>query len=225
MKNKLLISFILFVVILSFFTCSFASSSISSFEFYTGETVDYTLSSSLSSRPYYLVISYSNTEAHYTLLNFVFCDEELVLKKGDNGNYTGYIKGHVNDWSNIEPSDYNFKVLSYTLYSSNLDSFLSEISTIDFDSISDENFSCIFGGTALSEGSIIYSNFDVYDVEDHLVFQAPQVNKVVIPAIQQVEEIPQAMGQMMRILIPVGLIVFSIGLVIYLTRLVISRVQ
>lgn len=71
-----------------------------------------------------------------------------------------------------------------------------------------------------------YTSTDILDESGEVVFQsAPHlVEQVTIPAIQQVEEIPQAMSEVLRILIPVGLIVLSIGLVIFLTRLVISRV-
>ncbi len=220
MKNKLLIILILFVLIISFFTCSFASSSSLSFDYHTGETINYTLNDSLTSRPYYLVVNF--VSSRYTLLCVIFCDEELVIGT-DKRNC--YIKGHDKDWPNIEASDYNLKRLYYDMNStSDINNCLSELSSIDFNSIPYSS-SAFCGGTYLDEGHIIHSNFDVYDTDNNLVFQAPQVDKVVIPAIQQVEEIPQVMGQAMKILIPIGLIVFSVGLVIYLMRLVISRVQ
>lgn len=70
-----------------------------------------------------------------------------------------------------------------------------------------------------------YTSSDILNEAGEVVFQsAPHlVEQVTIPAIQQVEEIPQAMSEVLKILIPVGLIVLSIGLVIFLTRLVISR--
>ena len=72
-----------------------------------------------------------------------------------------------------------------------------------------------------SSYEIIYSNHDVY-YGDELVFQSPVTDKAVIPALETAEEVPKAMVQTLRILIPVGLIVLGIGLVIYLIRRVIS---
>lgn len=73
--------------------------------------------------------------------------------------------------------------------------------------------------------SISYSNYNVYDCNNNLLFQvAPVVEQITIPEIQSVEEIPQAMGEVMKIMIPIGLIIFGIGLLIYLIRLVISQV-
>lgn len=73
----------------------------------------------------------------------------------------------------------------------------------------------------------LISNRSVYSYDGSTVFfqgAPPKVEQVTIPAITQVEEIPQAMEEVLKILIPVGLIVFGIGLVIFLMRLVISRV-
>lgn len=52
-----------------------------------------------------------------------------------------------------------------------------------------------------------------------------EVEQVTIPAIQQVEEIPQGMNQVLQVIIPIGLMVLPIGLVVYLTRLVIYLMQ
>ncbi len=213
MKNKLLISFILFVTILSFFTCSFASSSSLSFEYHTGEIIEFELSDELSSLAYNCVIyqHYHSTRGgvpSHTYIMFVGSNDAFDI----NSSHSGFISS--------SPCYYYY----YDIYNSTtLDTFKTNINTF---SLSDLNSNTGFSSSSLGDdgGCIVsYSNFDLYDENDNLVFQAPQVNKVVIPAIQQVEEIPQAMGQMMRILIPIGLIVFSIGLVIYLTRLVISR--
>ncbi len=72
--------------------------------------------------------------------------------------------------------------------------------------------------------TMIYTNHDILNKKDgSVVFQKTPQNMVTIPAIQQVEEIPQQVGEILKMTIPVGLIVLSIGLLIYLTRLVILR--
>lgn len=48
---------------------------------------------------------------------------------------------------------------------------------------------------------------------------------VTIPAIQSAEEIPQAIVKTMKVVIPVGLVVLGIGLVIYLIKSLILRMQ
>lgn len=81
--------------------------------------------------------------------------------------------------------------------------------------------------------SILYSNINFYGYYDYIgdteevVFQgAPvTVEQVTIPEIQAVEEIPQTMSKVLEMIIPIGLIVLSIGLLIYLMRLVILRMR
>lgn len=52
----------------------------------------------------------------------------------------------------------------------------------------------------------------------------PQAPQVTIMEITQVEELPKIMDKALQVIIPIGLVVLSIGLVIYLIRLVILRV-
>lgn len=72
---------------------------------------------------------------------------------------------------------------------------------------------------------IIYSTMDITDNNGNVVFSgAPvTVEQVTIPTITQAQEIPQAMSKVLQMIIPIGLIVFFSGLLIYLVRLVISR--
>lgn len=69
--------------------------------------------------------------------------------------------------------------------------------------------------------SIINTSHDLYCGET-LVFQRPVADKSVIPALETAEEVPKAMVQTLKILIPVGLIVLGIGLAIYLIKRVLS---
>lgn len=67
-----------------------------------------------------------------------------------------------------------------------------------------------------------YFNADVYndvDKTDYFFLKPPQkVEGITIPALETAEQIPEAIAKTMKILIPVGLIVLSIGLVIYLIK-------
>lgn len=81
-------------------------------------------------------------------------------------------------------------------------------------------------GIFVNNYEVCYANYDVHDIyTGNLLFQgAPAVEQVIIPEIQSVEEIPQAMGEVLKILIPIGLIIFGIGLLIYLVQSLTSRV-
>ena len=71
------------------------------------------------------------------------------------------------------------------------------------------------------------SSFDLKDTDGNVVFQGASLELagVTIPAIQSAEEIPQAIIKTMKVVIPVGLVILGIGLVIYLTKSVILRMQ
>ena len=77
-----------------------------------------------------------------------------------------------------------------------------------------------------NNGGSIYTTIPIYsDINKTEVFFFNQFPlKYQIPTIAEVEEIPQVMTGVLKILIPVGLVLLSIFLVIYLVRLVISRV-
>lgn len=72
-----------------------------------------------------------------------------------------------------------------------------------------------------------FSNFDIKDENDEVVFRgaSPELAGVTIPAIQSAEEIPQAIIKTMKVVIPVGLVILGIGLVIYLIKSAILRMQ
>ena len=78
-----------------------------------------------------------------------------------------------------------------------------------------------------------YSTFDIYTDSScsEIFFQKTPVtetpettpDKVEIPAVETVEQIPVAMMETLKMIIPVGLVVLSVVLVIYLTRRLISH--
>lgn len=216
MKNKLLISFILFILILSFFTCSFA------FEYSQGD-LSVELDDSLKDFKYIIIFKqyYNyNDKMYYGILvsnNEVYFDTNKFITSDLSNNYFYYHDGQFRRPN----SSGGYKVTGYatldTLKNITL-SDMTSVSNIYFGSISD--YLDKYG-----DNPILSANFNLCNSSGDVVFQGAPVNQVTIPAIQQVEEIPQVMEQVMKILIPIGLIVFSIGLVIYLTRLVISRVQ
>lgn len=217
-KNKLLISFILFVVILSFFTCSFA------FEYSQGD-LSIEVDDSLKDFKYIIIFKqyYNyNQKMYYGILvsnNEVYFDTNKFITSDLSNNYFYYHNGKFR----TPNSSGGYSTTGYA----SLDT-LKNITLSDMDFVSNVSL----GGISdyldkYGDNPILSANFNLCNSSGEVVFQgAPvTVEQVTIPKIQQVEEIPQMMEQVMRILIPIGLIVFSIGLVIYLTRLVISRVQ
>lgn len=66
-----------------------------------------------------------------------------------------------------------------------------------------------------------YSNISIYIDNTYTDFFFKPVTGVVIPALEQVEELPKAITTTLKIMIPVGLVVLGIGLIIYLIKRVI----
>ena len=76
----------------------------------------------------------------------------------------------------------------------------------------------------ITPNDYIYSSHEVYNINGELVNPYQPV-LAQIPAITEVAQIPEIMGKIIQVIIPVGLAVFGTGLLIYLIRSVISRVQ
>lgn len=197
MKNKLLISFILFILLIfSFFSISFSGYVDTS----DGSVIYIPDFSNLLSedKPDYVVYKSASTGniVLYTFLKLEDQDKFYFIP----GRFVFYPDRYTDNYYLID-NEWVLQKHNDTWGTSGVGASVSVIS------------------------DLYYSSCDVYDEQnpDVLVFPLAPSQEVTISAIQQVEEIPQVMEQVMKILIPVGLIVFSIGLVIYLTRLVISR--
>lgn len=67
---------------------------------------------------------------------------------------------------------------------------------------------------------LVYSSYDIYDLSGNLVFQgAPQeVAKVELMKATQVEEIPQQILGVVKIMVPIFLAIFGVLLVLYLIK-------
>ena len=113
--------------------------------------------------------------------------------------------------------------------------FDEDFSTKDFSFLVDEQYfeedsviSLYQNGCTTKSYYAIGSN-NVYDYinQDDILFPGArqELAGVTIPAIQSAEEIPQAIIKTMKVVIPVGLVILGIGLVIYLIKSVILRMQ
>lgn len=216
-KNKLYIFFVIFFLIVTFFTTSFCADNSLKFNIdegtYNGNYEIY-LPSDYLDYPYVLFIKYLSSQDYFLLFSkdkiYVDIYKESTICHLDISTSSDFYMT-----SQVRGSSISFSNEKYIL----------DYSTFDITNSKFTHLNNTYTHSSYGEFKIFSSNFDVYNNSGELVFQGAPAQVVKIPGIQQVEEIPQVMEQVLRILIPIGLIVFSIGLVIYLTRLVISRVQ
>lgn len=208
-KNKLLIILFLFVILI----INIISTCLAVDLTYNNEKVS--LSDSITSYKYYCIFEFTNNSDNSKLYS-VYCTNSRDFMLSGSTLSVSY---------NIETSYQSNGILYYcsvnnlsSLSSINSNSFSSNINGISID---------MTGYTS----TFVYTNSNIYGTKknvngfscidyDNVVFQgAPvTVEQVTIPAIQQVGEIPQAMKEVLKILIPVGLVIFGIGLVIFLIR-------
>lgn len=225
--NKFLLIMALFIFLIFSLTYNCFASTTISFDDYDGISRSFTLHEDCSDFDYIIFTYYYINK--YTLgtqltLNFIKSNEELYFYKSP---YSAYLKS---------PSDTSFEY--YNLSFNFEKSFTEEEVNNSLNKLSSSPYTFTFDGkpnNSTSDGAVIstspntmifaYSNKNIYDESGSLVFQSAPVGQVTIPGIQQVGEIPQMMEQVLKIIIPIGLIVFLIGLVIYLMRLVILRAQ
>lgn len=145
--------------------------------------------------------------------------EGMILAKSDNE--TGYYKVYVYDTSKITATFVN-NCLKYTctgytrldyLYYTEEGAFISKYNA---DTLSS-------GGQKIYETTIndyLYSRLVIYDNEGNVI----NPYQPVLFQIAEVEQIPEMIAKVMTVIIPVGLVILSIGLLIFLTRWVILRV-
>lgn len=97
------------------------------------------------------------------------------------------------------------------------------MNTIGSNSVIQESFNSISLIPVFADNNIVY-----YNVEGHIngdiFFQNPVQEVVVIPVLEGVEELPKAVTTTLKMILPVGLVVFGILLLVYIIRLLILRV-
>lgn len=69
-----------------------------------------------------------------------------------------------------------------------------------------------------------YSNTDILNSDGTVFFPIPVQEVVVVPVLEGVEELPKAVTTTLKMILPVGLVVFGILLLVYIIRLLILRV-
>ena len=213
MKHKLFFCFLLFfIIIFNFISFVFANNEIK-FN-YNGESYSFNEPFDISDLGY----NYSSYFAYYNGTKY------FLRAYLSNSSFVVSMKNGSPSISTQDSSDFAEVIFKYG--SNSFSGLISSVDTVSysFGPVTSSNYAP--GSIKTVEdfvSSFVYSPCGVYDVDGNLLFQHPPA-LVIIPEITQAEEIPQMMGEVMKILIPVGLIIFGIGLVILLIRLVISRV-
>lgn len=228
LQNKLFIVIFLFVILLfSFFNRCFASSSSDIVYFKSNATnsdITFKLPQGFGiNYKYYFIYSelIYNGKVNYGVY---ISNSPFLIKDIDDETFSGIY------------SDGDFYFINYT--------YQPSVSTIDYSFISYEDYSSIEVSNSSYIGNSVvyhyynsvsstykkeclnYTNNQIIDKDTgNVVFQgAPQkVEQVTIPKLETAQEIPQAMNKVLQMIIPIGLIVFLSGLLIYLVRLVILR--
>lgn len=177
----------------------------------------------------YMLITSNQSYNKDTLVKFHFIIYDGIAYYDENNQVFHFKNSHV----------YGFNIVTFS------QNFTKEKAIASFSQALDRNFSSFeeFSGDIHNDlkvevnytsGSIIdkiycSSSNNVYNYldESKVVFQGArqELAGVTIPAIQSAEEIPQAIIKTMKVVIPVGLVILGIGLVIYLIKSAILRMQ
>lgn len=174
------------------------------------------LNKDLCNFKYYSLFVFTQKDVPYNLIGFIGSDYEMSLNIDKADLY--FIDG--------QSHDIYYKISNPLTAPTDVEDFISKLNNYNISNLGLLNQKSI-GGTFLSSSGTqcVFASYDLKDSEGNLVFQAPVPAVVAIPGLETVEEVPQAMSQVMRVLVPIGLIIFGIGLVIFLIRLLIWRVQ
>lgn len=201
--NKIFIVVLLFIATLFSFTSNCFATSID----YEGSS--YTLSSDISSFPYILITKpvFSNTYGCNFIYVVVSTNEIILNGSTELVSYGGdsyYCR--FGDYSSLEACSLSSFTTSHQLT----------------------------GSPFTDVNNWLYSSEDIIEYSSHeVVFQGAPVQEqqqgetqgIQALTLEQAEQIPQAMTQTLRVVIPVGLAIFGIGLVIFLMRYLILRLM
>lgn len=212
--NKIFIIFLIFLLVLFNFV-------IYSFGFdvsYNGVDYQINLSDDLSQKNFYYIFLGTNSN-NQALLYYVCCDYELLWNNQDS-NFK--VKGYNNN-NSVTSNDVGLKNYSKSINIGDNTNIIFDLSNINNSNLRNDFSNTTIWGTYYKLDYLVYSTADVYNLDNELVFQAPAPTGVIIPALETATQVPMAIIQTMRILIPIGLIILSMALIILLTRFVFLR--
>ena len=186
--------------------------------------------------------TYNDTEYNVTLNGTINEFDYILLRVSFKNNIFRYelllsnspmIIKYVNDVYKYRSSDgsdfYYYNSYTTTNFSTldDLNDSLSNLNITDLNSMNKNsygyNFTSLEGATK-DCSTWSYGNYNLYDENGNILFLLAPTSYQ-IPTIQEAKELTGVMKGTMKVTVPVGLILLGIGLVIYLTRLVILRIR
>ena len=140
----------------------------------------------------------------------------IWFKKSDNTDSSKFVFGFMMGNNRLE---YELNNSQWVLVKSDYNNHFSSL-RYNYDIINNiicSNYNICNGKRVIGNSDIVYSS------NSASFFQEP-VQEVVVPALGEVKELPKAIVETLKIIIPVGLVILGIGFVIYLIKSVILRV-
>ena len=190
LKRKFIITFLIsifFILLIS--SCTFAFS----IKTEEGEVIDFGDNIKLYNKN--LVFkSYNSLKQLVGYKLFSFSGDFYLSQKYSEVNVISY-KGHCYQYLYLISNN------SVSFYDSTADSSFNE-NVFNFSS-------------SLTSEALVFNDFDICDEDGNVVFHAP-VKPSVVVRLEKVEELPNLINQLVMIILPVGLKIFSVLLAIYL---------
>ncbi len=220
LKNKLILVLSIFLLIVGIFTyCSSYSVDI-------GDGNTAIVPDDVSSKTYifYWYARTTNRDGQtYLSRNIIASDVPLYVSniKTGGGEYYGWLSHIYTFKFTSNKSESCFSGGGYSPFSSNpieVDYNISKVSLSDVESF-DYTYHTSLEDTCTAEFRC-FSNYDICDTEGNVVFPAPPqtVEAVELMKETQVEEIPQQIVAILKIIIPIFLAIFGTLLLLYLIK-------
>lgn len=212
LKNKFFIILLFFLI-----TFIFNNSDVFAFTYPSIDNIDVDINYKYK---WFLIQNVSNSNGVHAISLHLFASNDATM----NGCKFEFAKSgySYNIYPNVKNGELNYWKFNSTTDSS---TWGSPVSTKTFDA-SSTHFSIHSGVHPLN---LSYGNIDIYNKSDGSVFfqapvtETPETLATTIPALETAEQIPTAMAETLKIILPVGLVIFGILLSILLIKLVISR--
>lgn len=219
LNNKFFVAFLLFLIItFSFISTSvFASSDNINFKY---NDKDYSLPmfsrSNYDSNTDVLIFGY-NHKSDFKNFCFVYVKNaktyinqgyQFICSVNSDGGFSKFYAYRSSD--DVTTSNFNYYCLRYT---NNVENPWSNWG----DCLNE------YSDTLWSKFDIIRSDTDLCGDDGKVFFQRTPVTAVEIPALETAKQVPEAMATALKMIIPIGLVVLSILLLIYLMRRLIYR--
>lgn len=200
-KNKRnIIILLVFLILFSFVGNCFATTDSPDYYFVISDSRTIIINN-IPTTSKHFIVQYWDYNGWYCITEYVGSDFAYYKQSGK------YIYAYNSEGVAITNSSY------YNTYKSNNQNANCTFTVTNGKNSADNNYITYFGG----------STDTIYLEDDTIFFQVAPPLEVQLVEITQVEEIPKAIAEVLEMIIPIGLVVLSVVLIIYLVQLVISR--